>query len=194
MRNADKWKNIFCLEGLWSENLKDNSSVEPVLRLLHNQYPKMNYVHRDCATVVEFEFYISRWVLKKYDDHPVLYLAFHGKEKSILLSDGDIELLRLSEILKDKCKNRIIIFASCNTLNIDKRFIKNFIKSTGALAVCGYQTDVNWVTSTAFELLLLEGVQDYEFSGRGIGAIEKNLDKISKRFSELNFRMVTNKA
>ena len=194
MRSADDWKNVFCLEGLWETNLKLNSSVESVLRLLNTQYPKMKYIHGDCATVTEFKFYLNKWMQSRYNDYPVLYLAFHGEEGCILLSDGKIKISEISNILKNKCKNRIVIFASCSTLNIDKRIINTFIKEVNCLAVCGYRNDVDWVKSTAFELLLLEGMQDYEFSGRGIGAIHNNLTKLGKSFPELEFRMVVKKA
>lgn len=132
---------------------------------------------------------------KTYADYPVLYLAYHGVEDNLVLADGKISLTELSseEYLGDKCKNRIVVIGSCSTLAIDKRKLKTFLKRTGALAVCGYRTDVNWVESTAFEMLLLYAMQDNEFSGRGILAIEKALNIQAKRFPELEFRIVTQK-
>ena len=194
MRSSEEWKNVFCLEGLWDSNLKLNSSVEPVLALLNKQYPKMKYIHGDCATLTELKFYLCKWLQNRYNDFPILYLAFHGEERHILVSDGKINLHELAAILRGKCKNRIIVFASCSTLNIDKRFINSFLRDTGCLAVCGYRNDVDWVQSTAFELLLLEGMQDNEFSGRGIGAMHKKLISIGKSFPDLEFRMVVKNA
>ena len=193
MRRAEDWKNVFCLEGLWDTNLKLNSSVEPVLSLLNKQYPRMKYIHGDCATFTELKFYLNKWVQKRYNDYPILYLAFHGKENHILLSDGKMELSEIAEILSGKCKNRIVVFASCSTLNIDQRIINTFIKESGCLSVCGYRNDVNWTQSTAFELLLLEAMQDNEFSGRGIGSIHKSLTNLGKSFPGLEFRMVVKK-
>ncbi len=192
MRKAGEWKKVFCIEGLWNDNLKNKSSVEPVLKLLNQRYALMKYIHKDCATSSELDFYLDKWTKKQYDDHPILYLAFHGEEKSIKVSDKKIDILDdLATVLENKCENRIIIFGSCSTLNIDRRYIKRFLKQTDALAVCGYRTDVDWIKSTAFELLMLDLMQDNEFSGRGIKTIAKNLNNLSKTFKELEFQMVT---
>lgn len=193
MRKASEWKSVFCLEGLWSSNLKDRSSVEPALHLLNRQYPAMKYIHKDCATKSEFKFYLNKWTQKGYYDYPILYLSFHGNKEVIKLSDGKYDLIELAKELQGKCKNRIIVFASCSTMDINKNKLNSFIRETECLAVCGYRAEVNWTQATAFEILLLEGMQDNEFSGRGIDTIEKQLNKLSKPFKDLKFRMVTNK-
>lgn len=194
MRKASEFKKVFCLEGLWESNLKDNSSVKPVLSLLNKQYSRLNYIYKDCATKTELCFYLNKWIQKGYDDFPILYLAFHGEKELIHLADGKMALSEISELLKGSCKNRIIVFSSCSTLNIDKGVIQSFIRDTKCLAVCGYRSDVDWVRATAFELLLLEGMQDNEFSGRGIGTIKNYLTELgNSSFSDLKFSMVTNK-
>lgn len=192
MRKASEWKSVFCLEGLWNPDLKDRSSVEPGLQLLNRQYPTMKYIHKDCATKSEFKFYLKKWTQKRYSDYPILYLSFHGDNAVIQLSDGEYGLSELAEELEELCENRIIVFASCNTMDVDKRVLNTFIKKTGCLAVCGYRAEVDWTLATAFEILLLEGMQDNEFSGRGIQAIKKYLMNLSKSFKTLEFRMVVN--
>ncbi len=87
MRKANQPKHVFCLEGLWDDNLKHASSIEPALELLSKHY-QLKYIHKDCATIPEFEFYLGKWALKQYENYPILYLAFHGDEQSIQLSDG----------------------------------------------------------------------------------------------------------
>ena len=84
-------KGIFCLEGLWDNDLRKNPSVEPVLSLL-KQIRGIPYIHRDCATSEEFEFYISKWIQKKYEGYPILYLACHGKEGRICISKDGYDL------------------------------------------------------------------------------------------------------
>jgi len=191
MRKAEEWKNVFCLEGLWEANLKINYSVEPVLSLLNKQYPRMKYIYGSCATVAEFKFYLNKWTQASYDKYPILYLASHGNKGSIEFSHREkIEITEIAQLLEGKCNNKIIIFASCGILDLDKSDIDKFIKITNCLAVCGYRNDVDWIKATAFELLLLEGMQDNEFSGRGVGAIQRNLDKIGKSFHGLDFNMV----
>jgi len=69
--------------------------------------------------------------------------------------------------------------------------LRQFLEKTGALAVCGYRVDVDWMRSTAFELLLFLQMQNNEFSGRGIEAIQNSAAEIAKTFSDLDFRMVS---
>ena len=190
MRTANQWKHIFCLEGLWDHDLKQQSSIEPALELLAKHYP-LKFIHKDCATTQELEYYLSKWAQKKYKDYPVLYLAFHGSEKAIHLSNGSYTMDQVSEILSGKCNNRIIIFSSCGTLGTDKRHISRFLKTTGALAVCGYKTDIDWVKSSVHDILIIEALQYNEYSLRGIAAIGNRLEKISNQFKELEFRVVT---
>ena len=194
MKNADEWKKVFCIEGLWDKDLKIKSSIEPILELLHKEYPKMEYIHRNCATVEEFEFNINKWVQKGYDDYPILYISSHGNKKNISLSNhNEIKISELSKLLSGKCKNRIIMFAACGIMDLDKETISSFIEETGCLAVCGYRNSVYWIQSAAFDLLLLEIIQDNEFSGRGINAISKKLQKIAEAesLSDLGFTIQT---
>ncbi len=130
---------------------------------------------------------------KRYENYPILYLPFHGNECEIALSDETCELDDIADMLENKCASRVIIFGACSTLHTDMRRIKYFLWKTEALAVCGYRTDVGWMLSTAFELLLLEAMQGNEFSQRGIPAIRKRAEELGKRFKELDFRIVTSR-
>lgn len=181
---------IFCLEGLWDDDLRKNPSVEPVLSLL-KQINGIPYIHRDCATLEEFEFYVSKWVQKKYKGYPILYLAFHGENGRICISKNGYDLDDVSELLSGKCKGTIIVIGSCNTLNMDKRHWNRFLRNTGALAVCGYKTVVDWIPSTAFELLLLDTLQENKFDGRGMVSIKGKVKKLSSSFKELDFRLIS---
>lgn len=192
MRKNTETKNVFCLEGLWDNNLKKRSTIEPVLQLLESRQTS-KYIHKNCATTTELEFYLERWSLKAYSDYPILYLAFHGTENLVHLVDRAITLDKLAEILEDKCSGRIIIIGSCSTMNIDKRHLKNFVIKTDALALFGYKTDVDWVKSTANDLLVFEALQDNEFSLRGIDAILKKIKSITTSFKELEYRVITKK-
>ena len=192
MRKNRHSKNVFCLEGMWDNNLKQQSTIEPVLHLLE-KHQTLKYIHNNCATSVELQFYLERWTLKTYSDYPILYLAFHGTENIIHLADSSITLDELAEILVDKCSNRIIIIGSCSTLNIDKRYLKNFLRKTDALALFGYKSDVDWIKSTVNDLLIFEALQTNEFSLRGIDSIKKKITDITSKFRELEFRVITKK-
>ena len=47
--------------------------------------------------------------------------------------------------------------------------------------------------AAAFELLLLSELQKIEFSGRGIGTIERQVKSFGSSFSDLEFSIITKK-
>ncbi|MCK4696136.1 MAG: hypothetical protein KAT74_10255 [Candidatus Cloacimonetes bacterium] len=185
-------KGIFCLEGLWYNDLRKKSTVKPILELLELN-SKIPFIHEDCATIVETIFYLKKWTQKRYTKYPILYLAFHGAENGILIDNRLFSLDELGNVLEAKCKNKIIVLASCSTVNTNKRNLKKFLSKTGALAICGYKLVVPWITSTAFELMMLAAMQDNIFDGRGVLSIYEKINKIANNFKDLDFRMVTRK-
>ncbi len=184
-------KAIFCLEGLWNENLRDRMTVRYMLELVERRN-RVPFIHRTTGTVPELEFYLSKWTQSRYDNYRILYFAYHGKPGQIQFGKEGYTLDQLSRVLWGQCGNSIIIFSSCSTLDIDLRRIKRFIRESNALAVCGYRVDVDWMKSYAFELLLMSAMQDNEFSGRGIQAIKNRIHReIGTLARELKFHMVT---
>jgi len=190
-------KGIFCLEGLWQTDLRKASTVQPILAFLQ-QNIGIPYIYRDCGTQEEFKFYLSKFSRARYRDYPILYLAFHGEPGKILISrKTSLSLADIGELLGNQCKGRLVIIGSCSVLDINKRILKAFLKSTGAFAVCGYRNDVDWVRSTAFELLLLTELQDNMFDGRGVKSIVAKCNALSRRFvdsdkhKDISFRIVS---
>lgn len=190
MRKSSQKKGIFCIEGLWDPDLRVGSTVQPVLELLR-LHEGVKYIHREFATREEFEFYVEKWTQKKYEAYPILYLASHGKKGGIQLGGEFYSIDELANLLASKCSNRIILFSSCTTLKLPKDKLGHLLKQTGALLVCGYRVDVDWMSSTAFELLLFSRIQENEFSGRGVDAIAREAEELSKSFRDLDFRVVT---
>ena len=190
MRKRGQTKGIFCIEGIWDPDLRTPSSVEPLLDLL-NLNALIDYIHVDCATIVEFEYYIKKWMQKRYDRFPILYLATHGSAREVQIGGAPYSIEELGSLMAGKCANRFIMFSSCSTMRIDKRVLRRFLNRTEALAVCGYRVDVNWLWSTAFELLLLSEIQKNEFSGRGAEAIDRAATKIARSFKDLDFSIAT---
>jgi hypothetical protein len=190
MRKRGQTKGIFCIEGLWDPDLRVPSSVVPLLDLL-NLNALVDYIHMDCATHAELEFYIKKWTQKRYDRFPILYIASHGSESGLQIGRDHYSIEALGRLMEGKCSNRLIMFSSCSTLGIDRRILKGFLKKTGALAVCGYRVEVKWLRSTAFELLLFSEMQDNEFSGRGVEAIAREAKALARSFRDLDFRMAT---
>ncbi|MFC1887384.1 DUF6642 family protein [Candidatus Cloacimonadota bacterium] len=185
-----KQKGIFCLEAKWYDDLRKRSTVRPILELLEMN-SDIPYIHADCATKTEFEFFLKKWSLKKYARYPILYLAFHGSENGIWISNEFITLDEISRKVQNKCHNRIILFASCSTINIAPKHLKDFLKNTGALAICGYKLIVPWIQSTALELMILSTMQENAFDGRGLKAIKHKLETVSEMFGTLEFSIIT---
>src|SRR4051794_3997421 len=102
-------KGVFCLEGLWEDDLRRRSSVRPILELMEGNL-KIPFIYRDCATREELEYYLKKWTLKRYEQFPILYFAMHGTENGLFVNRTHYTLEDLGEFLKDECKNAIIVF------------------------------------------------------------------------------------
>jgi hypothetical protein len=188
-------KHIYCLEGMWNDyNLKDKSSVTPLLEFLFKSN-NCNYIHHDCATKDELSFFLKKWANKALSERfPILYLACHGEQEKIFLNRKDfVTLTEIADILEDKCYGKIFYFGSCSTLKIDKRKIQSFLSRTGAIAAIGYKVDVDWMKSSACDLLVFEALQHDRLDSRGIKKIR---DKIFSEYGnlprQLNLCMVIN--
>ena len=75
--------------------------------------------------------------------------------------DTQLSLFDIAEVLIEYggCKNRVIHFASCSTLDVESQELSEFVDLTEASAVSGYKLDVDWAESTAFELNYLQSIQ-----------------------------------
>ena len=188
-------KGVFCLEGDWERNLKSRTSIGPVLELLEeSSYPAVPYIRRGVGTRTEFDYYLGRWILKKYNAYPILYLGFHGSPGFLHVGHGEgsgINLKELAERLEGKCKKRIVHFGSCGTLDIHGMRIRSFLERTGALAVCGYKSEVDWMLSAAFEIILFYKLQFNALTKPGMAAVRKRVrSQASDLARMLKFRMV----
>lgn len=189
-----KTKGVFCLEGDWESDLRSNRSVQPVLRLLeHAAYPPIPSIRRDIGTIPELEFYLKKWCQRRYKSYSILYLGFHGDPGVIYISDAKttVDLDWLEERLAGKCKGTVIHFGSCATLNVHGKRLKRFLVTTGALAVCGYKDEVDWMISASFEILFLEIFQRFSMTRSGMKAVDRTIKaEIPGLSRQLAFRMV----
>lgn len=160
-RSPNTTKNIFCIEGVWNNDLKDRTSIRSALDFIeHNGAVK--HIHKNCSTPDQLEEWLKEAVLKRYRQYGILYLAFHGhpgviqvgKRKKMTLGD-------IADILQDKAEGKIIHFGSCSTLAIRKWELNRFIRKTGALAVSGYSCDIDFMPSTFLDILYFQFCQRY---------------------------------
>ena len=169
-------RGIFCIETVWFGDT-DKTSMRPMLEWLHDVYGTP-FLYRDAISLMEFLRYLDMWREMKCgqagegEQYPILILGYHGDTDGILVTDqqGEIEtededespLVRLQDIaefLEGRCKNKIVHFASCSTINVSNMAIGEFLEMTGASAVSGYAEVVDWTWSMAFDFLYLEAIQ-----------------------------------
>ncbi|MCR9294087.1 MAG: hypothetical protein NXI32_15295 [bacterium] len=195
VRGRKKVRGIFAIEGEWYSDLRHGVSFRPILEVI-NKLNRSPYVHRDAATREELFYYLTKWTQKRYSSYPILHLGFHGIRESILIGDGrsslcQVTLDELMDHMDGACSKRIIYFGSCETMNIDGRRLKSFLRKTDALAVCGYRFQVDMLKSAAFELLLFDALLCHTLTLQGVRAMERMIRETGGSLCrELGFRMV----
>jgi hypothetical protein len=189
-----KGKGVFCLEiSDWFGTMKKKNTVEPVLELLHHSPLEVPYIHRDVATKEELNFYLRKWTLAEYKNYPILFLAFHGAPGEIFLAQNNkvIKIDELLKILEERCHKKIIHFGACSVFNLQGRILKRILTRFDALAISGYSSEVDWVTSSVFEMLFLAELQKNAMTKSGILAVKKRINEIAPKLSKtLGFKMV----
>ena len=185
----DDWKGIYCLEG----DRLGESTVEPVLRLLETVRDLgVRCLHNDVATRGELEFRLRQWAQPEFASHPILYLAFDGQPGEIELAPGagSFGLRELAALLEGACEGRVIHFGSCATLELHGNTLNRFLRRTGALALFSYRSDVDRLSSCAFDLLLLDALQKIPFTPHGMWTLDRYLNETALRLrSKLAFRI-----
>jgi hypothetical protein len=147
---------VFCLEGDWGA-LTDRTSVRLGLDMLMT-VRRGRLIHRNAATLEEFEHYVNRWATAQYNGFPVAYFSFHGAPGTLSFARGDVSLDDIARAIKRPLTGRILYFASCSTLDLPAAELKRFVRQTGVAAIVGYTTDVGWEESAAFDFTLLPGL------------------------------------
>ncbi len=185
--SASRKEGIFCIEGLWDSDLRRHLSVQPMLHLLR-EAGDVPVIHRTAATLAEADYWLRRY--RRHRRFPILYLSAHGDRGVVCFEDGSLELSDLAEKLAGGCRNAVIHFGSCGTIGA-LAACRGLLRRTGALALTGYGTDVDWVESAALDLLLFGCLQDNAFDVSGAKAVKKRLlsdcGTLAKR---LKFRMI----
>lgn len=151
-------KHIACLESFWNDDIENRLSVAPILELLSKRN-RIKFTLLTCNTKEELEHNLN--LFKKKKRYGILYLAFHGRPGRIFLDGTSVDIETLAKLLGKRFHNWVIYFGCCLTLDVKKERISNFMKETGVSIVIGYDRYIDWLTSTATDLLLLERLQFY---------------------------------
>ena len=184
-------KHVFCIEGNWEEQLSRDATVKPVLELLQIN-AGVKFIYRDCSTKEEMLYLIQKWQQQAYADYKILYLAFHGRPGELVIDKHTaVSLDELGELINLRQLPRLVYFGACSVLKGDERIIKRFLKKSGTRGACGYETDVDWMKSTALDLIAINEMQRFLMTHRGLEAVEKSIRENTRALSgRLGFRMV----
>ena len=142
---------------------------------------RIPYLHKNVATRDEFEFRLKEWAQPSFDNYPILYLAFHGSPGEFEIGGGKsrFDLVELEAAPKGACNGRVLHFGSCATLDLHGNSLNRLLRRIKAPALLGYKSDVDWLPSTAFDFLLLGGLQEILFTVQGIRKLDKRLNEMA---------------
>ena len=192
-----KAKGIYCIEGDWWGKPGRQSSVEPMLELLSKwDHCPVPYIRRDVATRAEFDYYLKQCAQQRFSRYAILYFALHGTVGTVKvgdnrLSDSRIDVQVVADALEGKCKRRLLHFGSCSTLAIHGNELRSILKRTGALCVSGFKRNVDWLESSAFEILLFGEINDHTLTVQGLRSVERRMRKVAGTLARhLGFEMV----
>ena len=197
-------QRIYCLEGVWGYGDREvEPSVEPLLEMLRRQ-GLWDHVRRDCATTAELKHYLSHEWIRSCKIGSVLYLATHGDQGAIWLSDDEcLGLDTLGELLDSGCQDCLVHFSGCHVLAGDEhatnRRIQTFLDKTGAMGVSGYGaavgwTDTLWAPAAALELMLFSSIKMQEIDlsdGRHFRRLSKIVKSLQDQFADCEFDLYT---
>ena len=69
--------------------------------------------------------------------------------------------------------------------------LNRFVRNTGAVGVCGYREDVDWLESAAFETLALGLLQGAAFTKSSIKKFNRELKNLAPGlYDRLGFRLI----
>lgn len=181
-------KHIFCLEGDWNENLKQKSSILPALELLKLN-ANIDSIYKTCGSKTEFYTRLDQILSNKtkYGKYQIIYLAFHGFHSGIQISPNEeITLEELATQFEGRLEGKILHFGSCSTLKTNEDSIYDFLEKTNALAISGYQKDIDFISSTVVDVLFFELCQNFKLTK----AIEDNMEKLyGELCNQLQFKI-----
>lgn len=150
--------SIFCLEGDWDDSVRSRESVLPALELLE-RLNQTEFYHRDVTTHHELEHHLTKLRRFSRARFPVVYLACHGCERDgelkINLGGSTLSLNEVAPLLAGKLAGRILYLGNSLIGSAKDHALMQLADATGARAVVGYQAEVSWLESVAFDLLLL---------------------------------------
>lgn len=191
---ANDLGGVLCLEGEWGNSLTDGRSVLPVLELLQST-ESANFVHRRISTTAEFCHQLEKWLVAVEGDDlgsfTTLFIAAHGNEGILCFDEGEdseITLDELGEFMNGGARECYVYFGSCGTMSSSDDELQKFRVRSGARAVLGYTEEVDWLTTAAFEALLINEMAN---SRNGAQLFDRLRENYGSTVEKLGLTVVT---
>jgi hypothetical protein len=141
-------KFIFCLEAI--PDIDGANSTE-ILNILEDMALNQNIasIYKTCDTIEGLEDSLNNLL---YDDHnfkdyEIIYLAMPGEANNILINDYYYSVQEIAELFEGKMKGKLIHFSNLKILDLTDEESQYFLDITGALAISGYGTNLNKISS-----------------------------------------------
>lgn len=168
-------KGIFCVESEWY-GLASTVSVQPALEMLRASDYHIRFIHRDVATGSDLKHYLRKWLQGRHHQYDVLWISMHSRKG--LLLPGDMrrkgETITLDELeteLAGKCAGRMIHFGGCRTIDLPVSRLRRFLTKTRAVAISGFDEEVDWTESTLFEMAYFLELQKHPMTAKGLRSV-----------------------
>lgn len=152
-----KPRYIYCLEGNWNTNPRSKQNIRSILDILYYS-AGIRYVYRKCNTKDEFFEYLRQFTFKRYKNYRILYIAFHGRPNGIQIGRDFVTLSEIADVLEGELADCAVHFGSCSTMRTKRANIDDFMNRTKTDLVSGYWKQVDFIESTAWDLILLKDV------------------------------------
>ncbi len=191
---------IHCFEGEWDQKHPE-LSVRPLIHVLEQSYlaagSELTYSYKFCQTVKRLETELERLDGRKLNSQKqqhCLYFAFHGDGKGLYSSEltDQLSYEDIAKSLQQKASGSIIFFGSCGARRSSEATLQAFKDETGAKLVVGYASNVDWITSSAYEMLFFSELcrSDYKQPKRLINKLGKIAGPSNELFASLNVIIV----
>lgn len=169
---------ILCLESSWNGRKIDNQSVQHTLETMSVIHMD-TCIHVTCNTMEELTYALQDATYGFRQG--VLYLAFHGAPGKIKLgNDVHISMTDLADLMGNRFRGWNVHFGSCRTLATLQT--EPFKKMVGAKILSGYTETVDWVQSTAMDMLLLDAMYYHKTPGH----LSRKIRKLYPDLARLN--------
>jgi hypothetical protein len=120
----------------------------------------VRFIHLTSSTVPELQFNVAQ--IPRYRSYGLLYLSFHGSKGAINLIDGSrVTAQDLADMMRGVLDGWFVHFAACSVVMATAE-LTEFMSTTGARLVTGYDRNVEWIEGAAMDLLVLDWAQYYK--------------------------------